>query len=123
MTSPATPPAEIRLSTRRYLTGFAAMAALTLVAVAVAARIGDGGTRAAVTLGIAALEAALALTLFMRVTAEPWIVRGSLLLTALFLAVALTVPFWTERDHITGTHDRMWDAGVTAPAHTGAGGH
>jgi len=116
MTTPALTPDDIRAATRRYLAGLIALVVLTALAVGVVARIEDGNTRAVAALGIAAVEAALALTLFMRITAERWVIYGSLALTAICLAAALALPIWSERDHITGTHHRMWDAGVAAPA-------
>jgi len=123
MTSAALTPDDIRAATRRYLAGFVALVAMTALAVGVVSQIEDGRTRAIVALGIAAVEAVLALTLFMRITAERWVIYGSLALTAICLAAALALPIWSEGDHITGTHYRMWDAGVAAPggvASTGA---
>lgn len=119
MTSVTLTPDDIRAATRRYLAGFVVLVALTALAVGVVGRIEEGSTRAVLALGIAVVEAVLALTLFMRITAERWVIYGSLALTAICLAAALAIPIWSEGDHITGTHHRMWDAGVAPP---GAGG-
>lgn len=112
---------DIRASVRQYVAGFAALLVLTVLTVGASTRIAAPGSRALVALGIAVIEAVVALTIFMKLRRARWVVLGSLLLTLVLLVATLALPAFSERDHIVGTRRGTWDAGVTDA--TTDGGH
>ena len=107
--------ADVRASVRQYVAGFAALLVLTALTVGASTQLTATGSRATVALGIAGVEAIVALTIFMKLPRARWVILGSLLLTLVLLIATLALPVLSEGDHIVGTRHRTWDAGVAAP--------
>jgi cytochrome c oxidase subunit IV len=91
---------EIKKETRVYLIVFAALAALTVITVAVSYLHLTGFAAVALALFIAGIKGFLVAGYFMHLLSEKRLIYSILVLTAFFLLVLLWIPF-TERD-ITG---------------------
>lgn len=100
-------PVEVKKSVRTYMMVFAALLVLTVITVAVAELQLSVGLAIALALVIATFKASLVAAVFMHLNHEKMWIYGSLLLTAVFFAVLMLVPTFTNMDSI-GTE-------VTAP--------
>jgi cytochrome c oxidase subunit 4 len=106
---------EIRRHVRVYLYVFAALAALTVITVAVSyVHLGLAGN-VAVALVIAVVKGSLVACFFMHLISERKMLYGILLLTVVFFAVLMLLPLGSEADQ-QGEH-------LQAPAPAPTEGH
>lgn len=90
-------PEQIRKETRVYLTVFAALAALTIITVAVSYLHLTGWRAMALGLFIASVKAFLVGAYFMHLLSEKKMVYAVLIVTALFFGMLLWIPY-VEKD-------------------------
>ncbi len=93
---------DIKKSVRTYMVVFAALAALTVVTVAVSYLDVSTGTAVALALVIASCKGSLVAMFFMHLIDERKAIYWILILTAVFFVVLMLVPFGTISD-TTGT--------------------
>ncbi len=93
---------DIKKSVRTYMVVFAALAALTVVTVAVSYLEADTPMAVALALVIATAKASLVAMFFMHLIDERKAIYWILILTAVFFVVLMVVPFGTISD-TTGT--------------------
>ena len=111
---------DIHQVIRSYVMVFVALLILTGVTVGVSyVHLESIYSRVALALVVAGIKASLVALIFMHLKAERPMIYYALGLTAVFLVVAFGLPLWAEGDKIVGTHHKMWDAGVVAPAMPG----
>ena len=88
---------EIKKETRVYIMVFVALAALTVITVAVSYLHLQGWTAIGVALAIASVKGFLVAGYFMHLLSEKKLIYAVLILTAFFLALLLWIPH-TEAD-------------------------
>lgn len=94
-------PEEIRKETRVYITVFAALAALTVVTVAVSYLHLTGWQAIGVALLIASVKGFLVAAFFMHLLSERKMIYAVLIVTAVFFGMLLWIPY-TEDDSYGG---------------------
>ena len=93
---------EIKKETRGYIVVFVALAALTVVTVAVSYLHLSVGPAIALALFIASIKGSLVACFFMHLISERKLIYSVLILTVVFFAFLMLVPLGTFLDHLGG---------------------
>ena len=93
---------EIKKETRGYILVFVALAALTVITVAVSYLHLSMGPAIALALFIATIKGSLVACFFMHLISERKLIYSVLILTVVFFVFLMLVPLGTFLDHLGG---------------------
>ena len=93
---------EIKRETRGYILVFVALAALTVVTVAVSYLHLSVGPAIALALFIASIKGSLVACFFMHLISERKLIYSVLILTVVFFVALMVIPLGTFADHLAG---------------------
>ena len=93
---------EIKKETRGYILVFVALAALTVITVAVSYLKLSVGAAIALALFIATIKGSLVACFFMHLISERKLIYSVLILTVVFFIALMVLPLSTFIDHLSG---------------------
>jgi cytochrome c oxidase subunit 4 len=95
---------DVRKHVRIYITVFAALAALTVITVGVSYLRLPTLPAVVLALLIATVKGSLVACYFMHLISERKMIYATLILTAVFFVVLMTIPMWSSMDQVHTRH-------------------